>query len=468
MADKDIDFEELDRAIGALMEKQAGEEEAVEALAKNANPDNLDDIAADLVAKLEEDENVANLAQAGAITDVEVDEIDQVTKDQFVPETSGVEIKVKPRVPVGFEESVKTSAEPVISRPVKVPVPDDLLGKTVSVKPPEEESFEAKVGFTPETPKSQPTVLNAPKPELSPAREASKTTELKPEVKPELRSEPKLEPELTAKPVSEFRKSHIPHRRGKYIDFVTASAAKATKVTRLKELSAQERQARAAEINSRQSRKNSRISDFAPKPVTTTRSVDFQVKLPAKADRPATTVTGNIKSDKTTVTRSSGETMTVKQHTVELVSKPELELKSKPVTAPSQESWPKSENPTMGAEFDKAESKIEAQSTKGLSNESEVVSTKASPFIPEAKVKKRPLGQPEPLLQSPSVTMHVPDRISTYDAGEQTALYRAELHTVADEDRKSSAGWVILLLVIGLIIAGLVYFFWGDIQALLR
>ena len=88
MADKEIDFEELDRAIGALMEKQAAEEEVIDELAK-AEVDNLDEMAADLVAKLEEDENIVNLAKTGAITDVEVDEIGQENKDKFVPETDG-------------------------------------------------------------------------------------------------------------------------------------------------------------------------------------------------------------------------------------------------------------------------------------------------------------------------------------------------------------------------------------------
>ena len=53
-----------------------------------------------------------------------------------------------------------------------------------------------------------------------------------------------------------------------------------------------------------------------------------------------------------------------------------------------------------------------------------------------------------------------------HDAGEQAALYRAELHPDTIEDKKSSVGWTVVLILIILIVAGLVYFFWGDVEAL--
>lgn len=462
MADKEIDFEELDRAIGALMEKQAAEEEVIDELARDAEVDNLDEMAADLVAKLEEDENIVNLAKTGAITDVEVDEIDQENKDKFVPETDGATVKVEQRVPVGFETSEKPQPEVVTTRPVKVPIPDDLLGKTVAVESDKPKSSETKTDLLT---KSSKVIIPPSSDLLQPDKESVSIKK-----SPQSTSvETKAEPKVVASPIAPPKKTHIPHRRGKYIDFIAPGVVQNEA---LKPLSSEERRARAAKINRRQRLTANQISDVAPKPTTTTKSIGFEVNLPAKDGQPAATVKGNVHTGKTTVSQPSGEVVTIKEQTVELVSRPEL--KPEPKLEPKPEPKLDLEEKLAMTRRALKNAPIQPKETPETSKEDvrvdvqEPKEPKPSPFIPEAKVKKRPLGQPEPLIQSPSVTMHVPDRISTYDAGEQAALYRAELHPDAIEDKKSSVGWTVMLILIILIVAGLVYFFWGDVEALLR
>ncbi len=465
MADKDIDFEELDRAIGALMEKQAAEEDVINELSEDVGGGNLDEIAADLVAKLEEDNDIVNLAKTGAITDVEVSDIDQEVKDKFVPDTSDATVEVKQRVPVGFEAakspSESSSASP---RPIKVPIPKDLLGKTVSIGPAKEESFEAKVDPLPKLKAAESKV------ELAPVKEVPRLADSKSE--PELLPEPKVIPSVATASIPQ--KTHIPHRRGKYIDFMTSTT---TPIVAPKRLSPDERRARAARINAQIRQKADKITDVAPKPAVTKRSVGFEMKLPAKDGQPAKTVKGSVQTGRTTVIKPDGEVVTIKEQAVEMVTRPEpkseprAELKTEPGLDRKSDIDAKlsvarralKAAPLQPKELIESNDDDDVQLTPA-----EPKQPKSSPFIPETKVKKRPLGQPEPLIQSPSVTMHVPDRISTYDAGEQTALYRAELRPVAEEDKKSSIGWTILLILIILIVAGLVYFFWGDVEALLR
>lgn len=119
--------------------------------------------------------------------------------------------------------------------------------------------------------------------------------------------------------------------------------------------------------------------------------------------------------------------------------------------------------PDVGA-LEAAESESESEPESELESEPE---RPKSPFIEQAKVKKRPLGTPEVATSAPSVTMEVPERLTRLRADEpQTALYRSELRPIESQKKTSNWGWfVVLFILISLLIFTVLYFF-DDLKTL--
>lgn len=413
MADKDIDFEELDRAVSALMEKQAAEEDTIEALAQTDSSD-TDKLSDDEIAAIDENLDIKDIKPSEILAQ-DIDNLPEIEEKE--PDFSQAKVKINNRVPIGMEESPgRGLSEKNKTPPTKAEI----------------DQAEAKIKQYLSRPDKKPeiTVGSITKSIESAAKSAADSTPVPDEPPTKVtKSALKDASEVDEVPVKITpKKKPVVRSRGKYMDFVTKPVAS----------------------TNRPARSSSVIRPKAKhRPFIAKQSVDFKLKMPAQSGQPATAVRGNYQTDKTITKTDTGDTMTVTKESLEYVAKPEVSLVEKPKT--KLEDKP--------ADLSKEPSEKSAKKEKPLDNK--------SPFIPEAKVPpKRPLGQPEPMVQVPSVTMHVPDRISTYNTGEKAALYRAELRP-KEVEKESSKLWILVLVLILAIVGGLVYYFWGDLKEFL-
>lgn len=424
------------------------------------------------------------------------------------------------------EVSEKVSAEPVVqkdqpliikktSAPIRPTTPKSSVFEPVAKSPNFEARFDAKKDdkIAPDPEKS--SLFQKPENMIKQSLESvtteaktPKVTEVEPKFTPEpekaLETNPEETPsEAVAVSIESKPKAVAPKRRGRFIDMVTATPS-LTSVGDPRHLAQKMRAQRLAKAQQINQAQTATLDDFkAPetsaKAMPANHSVDFSIKLPASDGESATTVTGNYQTSETLSETDDGDTVVIKRRTMEYVAvptpeetpEPELEgldakeLEEAIKTAPASEEEPVQKEikpetkPSKTEASEKAPETIESADDFELELEDEltaqIASVKAvttdkkdddkpkSPFISEAKVKKRPLGQPEPLLQQPAVTMHVPERISTYDSGNQTALYRAELHSVS-EPKKASKFWTFVLILIIAVVAFLAFYFWPDLK----
>ena len=477
MTDNDIDFEELDRAISALMENQDISEASLDGLASSQVVESVDDVV------VRDDFEASKLVKAPKATSTEA--VIHTSKINQTADIPAATVEIKQRQSTGLDvdsnekPSLNLASEPRAAFEVhRFDVPDRPESITLETKTSVTTPFDRKIeqmaeaavaSFQKETAKSttetdqpapieQDSLVKQTAPNVS--NFATKSTTERPE------SSPITSSVVEAAKAVAVKKPVLPIRRGKYMDFVPSDAASNPKKLSLTELLARKRQ-RAAAIN-RATASQSAMSDIKPpvKPVSSSQSVDFEINLPAEPDAPAVEVKGNYQTSHTTTQTNSGDTVTIKRETVNYVATPVeksvpsqdlVKTKSSDQQTESELAKSSGQKPAVANQLSPA-----TQAPEKVDSDDSV---RKSPFLAEAKVKKRPLGQPEPLLSSPAVTMKVPERIKTYDTDSQAALYRAELHQNLPEE-KSSKLWLVLMIVIILIIAGIVYYFWGDLKTL--
>ncbi len=401
MADKEIDFEELDRAISALMDDTSPEED-IEALAEDTPVGGLPD---DTIAPTDDFEATSLVDVPDKVSSLEIEEITKERESASVPDTGGASVQLQNRVPIGMDSPPEPTTDDVESEikedepNLKTPGETKFFGRVVPEPKKELKPIvQPRALSNPDLPKPKIEKPSAPKDALA----DSVSVRVKPKMKPT--------------PIK---------RRGRYMDFIVGPSVP------VKPLVTPNAKVNVPPVPAK-----------STQPVSHGESVDFEFKLATDKDT-ATTVKGNYKTSNTVAQTDTGDTLTIKRQTMEYVAKPEVDLPKKPEVTQTKE---------------------KPKPSKSIAK-SETEETRRSPFVSETKIKKRPLGQPAPLMQSPSVTMHVPDRIPTYDTESGTALYRAELREVEPE-AKTSKFWVVILFIVLLIVAGLVYYFWADIEAL--
>lgn len=481
MAGNDIDFEELDRAISALMESQGATDVPLDDLASANQPSEpIDNIAT------QDDFALNNLAESDNKNDSpETEAVLRSAETTAMPDVPAATVELKHRQSIDFDAPTRTNptdkseaqstAEPRPAFTVRrFDLPDRPESAEANAEVPVKVAFDREIeqlaeaavaSFKKETPKPDTTTARP-----ASAEQTAPVLTTKPAMKP-LES-PKTTPLATDEvKFTAVKKPILPTRRGKYMDFVSSDDKTAPKNLNPAELLAKKRQ-RAAAIN-RANAPQSAMSDVKPaaRPISRSQSVDFAINLPAESDAPAVEVKGNYHTSHTTTQTEAGDTVTIKRETVNYVATPVEESQSlvepsQPKPSDTTEVPHTAKQPTQKpAVSEQPAPAAEPPQTQEPVTTDDNDTTRKSPFLAEAKVKKRPLGQPEPLLSSPAVTMKVPERIKSYDTDSQTALYRAELHQNLPEE-KSSKFWLVMMILIILIIAGIVYYFWGDLKAL--
>lgn len=469
MSDKDIDFEELDRAISALMEGQESGELSVDSLLENN--DSVDS-GAELEASGDlETQTLAPVEEVGDLAALLPEE--PKTKVDAVSGSVRNELKIQDRGSVLPSHS-KTSD-----------LANNLNRQRLVIKP-LEESTNAKLAVENNSgaaPESLQTKLNqvltkmqdlstraAAKPLNAQDDRLQSSSETKlPQA--ELKSAETLNESKSEKMATDSNNSSnqpnpisvtkLPSRRGRYMEFVSAGGAAAKLRAETGADVWAEKRRRAAQINRTSSQT---LSDI--KPISRASTLDFAMTLPAKHNKPALDVKGTYQTSHSTTKTEKGETLSVKRQTMNYIAKP-----VRPETDEASPEPHKVASALLVVEDKVKASEVGPELNRATEEKTEILSKDSddgklkSPFIAEAKVKKRPLGQPEPMLQSPNLNMKVPERISTYDCADRTALYRAELHPKSSEKRTSKF-WPIFCLFLLLVVAGIVYFFWGDLKAI--